>query len=69
LVSSLWKTFPQWSAYTIFEPKCFSVGERMKMEKAKVQIYQKHPKVQVFLDLGQEKKKELSRLDNVKALR
>lgn len=41
----------------------------MKMEKAKVQIYQKHPKVQVFLDLGQEKKKELSRLDNVKALR
>lgn len=33
----------------------------MKMGKVKAQIYQKHPKVQVFWDMG--KKIELSRLD------
>ena len=30
----------------------FFVGERMKMGKVKVQTYQKHPKVQVFWDMG-----------------
>jgi len=40
----------------------------MKMGKVKVQTYQKHPKVQVFWDMGK-KKIELSQLDNMKALR
>jgi ribosomal protein S17 len=46
----------------------FFAGERMEAVKVKVQIYQKHPKVQVFWDMG----KKINYHDlasNMKALR
>jgi len=34
----------------------FFVVGKMKIGKIKIQIYQKHPKVQVFWDMGKKKK-------------